>query len=236
VSSYDDDPPEVKTLPRVGALLDPDTERILALKPDLVLVYGSQAELADQLQRAAIPLFSYRHGGLASLSPTFRRLGELTGHLAEAARVIAAIERRLTEVRLRVAGRKRPRTLVVLYREPMSLRQLDASGGVGFLNDVIETAGGANVFADVKREAVRVSTEMLLARAPEVIVDLHYSGAIPEAQLQRERDIWQPLASIPAVKTNRVHILVGDHLVVPGPRIAQAAEDYARAIHPDAFR
>jgi iron complex transport system substrate-binding protein len=201
-----------------------------------VLVYGSQAELADQLKRAGIAIFSYRHGGLASLPPTFRRLGELTGHAAEAARVVGTIERRLGEVRMRVAGRRRPRTLLVLYREPASLRQLDASGGVGFLNDLIEVAGGANVFADVKREAVRASTEMLLARAPEVIVDLHYTGEMPEAQLQRERDVWRPLASIPAVKTDRVHVLVGDHLVVPGPRLAQAAEDYARAIHPDAFR
>jgi iron complex transport system substrate-binding protein len=236
VSSYDDDPPEVKTLPRVGALLDPDTERILSMRPDLVLVYGSQAELLDQLNRAGIPIFRYRHGGLAELAPTFGRLGELTGHVEEAERVSSDIERRLGEVRLRVAGRGRPRTLLVMSREPMSLRQLDASGGVGFLNDLLELAGGANVFADVGRQAVRVSTEMLLARAPEVIVDLHYTGALDEAQLRKEREAWRPLASIPAVKANRVELLVGDYLVVPGPRIARAAEEYARAIHPDAFR
>lgn len=236
VSSYDDDPPEVKTLPRVGALLDPDTERILSMRPDLVLVYGSQIELRDQLKRVGIPIFSYRHGGLAELAPTFRQLGQLTGHVADAARVSGDIERRLAEVRMRVAGRGRPRTLLVLYREPMSLRQLDASGGIGFLNDLIELAGGANVLADVKRQAVRVSTEMLLARAPEVIVDLHYSAAMDEAQLRQEREVWRPLASIPAVKANRVRLLVGDHLVVPGPRVAQAAEEYARVIHPDAFR
>jgi len=236
VSSYDDDPPDVKTLPRVGALLDPDTERILSMRPDLVLVYGSQAELLDQLSRAGIPIFRYRHGGLAELTPTFRQLGELTGHVEEAQRVSADIERRLGQVRMRVAGRGRPRTLLVMSREPMSLRQLDASGGVGFLNDLVELAGGANVFADVGRQAVRVSTEMLLARAPEVIVDLHYTGAMDGAQLQKEREVWRPLASIPAVKANRVQLLVGDHLVVPGPRIARAAEEYARAIHPDAFQ
>jgi len=236
VSSYDDDPPEVKTLPRVGALLDPDTERILSMRPDLVLVYGSQAELFNQLNRAGIPIFRYRHGGLAELTPTFRQLGELTGHAEEAARVSSDIERRLGQVRMRVSGRGRPRTLLVMSREPMSLRQLDASGGVGFLNDLVELAGGANVFADVGRQAVRVSTEMLLAKAPEVIVDLHYTGAMDEAQLRKEREVWRPLASIPAVKANRVQLLVGDHLVVPGPRIARAAEEYARAIHPDAFQ
>jgi iron complex transport system substrate-binding protein len=235
VSSYDNDPPEVKTLPRVGALLDPDTERILSMKPDLVLVYGSQAELLDHLSRADIPTFRYRHGGLAELATTFRQVGELTGHLAEAARRSDEIERRLDQVRRRVAGRGRPRTLLVISREPMSLRQVEASGGVGFLNDLIQLAGGANVFADVGRQAVHASTEMLLAKAPDVIVDLHYTGALDDAQLQKEREVWRPLASIPAVKSNRVQLLVGDYLVVPGPRIVQAAEEYARAIHPDAF-
>ena len=236
VSSYDDDPPETKALPRVGALLDPDTERILSLKPDLVLVYASQSELLQQLDRAGIRVFPYRHTGLAEVAPTFVMLGQLTGHVEEARRVSGDIERKFGEIRKRVAGRQRPRTLLVMSREPMSLRQVDASGGVGFLNDLIELAGGANVFADVGRQAVRVSTEMLLARAPEVIVDLHYTGAIDETQLRKAREVWRPLESIPAVKTNRVHLLVGDYLVVPGPRIARAAEEYARAIHPDAFQ
>jgi iron complex transport system substrate-binding protein len=236
VSSYDDDPPETRTLPRVGALLDPDTERILSMKPDLVLVYASQSELIQQLDRAGIRVFPYRHTGLAEVMPTFLLLGQLTGHIDEARRVTGDIERRLGEIRTRVAGRDRPRTLLVMSREPMSLRQLDASGGVGFLNDLVELAGGANVFADIGRQAVRVPTEMLLARAPDVIVDLHYAGTMDETQLRKEREVWRPLASIPAVKANRVHLLVGDHLVVPGPRIARAAEEYARAIHPDAFQ
>src|SRR5207244_11761544 len=145
VSSYDGDPPEVKTLPRVGALLDPDTERILSMKPDLVLVYGSQAELLDHLSRADIPTFRYRHGGLAELATTFRQVGELTGHLAEAARRSDEIERRLDQVRRRVAGRGRPRTLLVISREPMPLRQVEASGGVGFLTDLIQLAGGGKL-------------------------------------------------------------------------------------------
>src|SRR6185312_14915703 len=64
VSSYDEFPPQVKSLPRVGALLDPDMERILALRPDLVLSYGSQTDVQAQLARANIRVFSYRHAGL----------------------------------------------------------------------------------------------------------------------------------------------------------------------------
>jgi iron complex transport system substrate-binding protein len=236
VSSFDDDPPEVLKLPKVGALLDPDTERILSMRPDLVLTYGSQTDLDKQLAAAGIPTFSYRHGGLADLTPTFHALGKLTGRAEEAGRVAAAIEARLSAVRARVAGRPRPRTLLVMGRTPQSLRQLHASGGIGFLHDVVTLAGGANVFSDIKRQSVQASTEMLISRAPDVILDLLYSRELKPGELEKERATWQALPSIPAVKTGRVHMMLGDHLVVPGPRIAAAAEEYARAIHPDAFK
>ena len=236
VSSYDDDPPEVLKLPRVGALLDPDTERILSMRPDLVLIYGSQSELQKQLEAAGIRAFSYRHAGLADVPPTIRQLGGLTGRSGEATRVAGEIEKQLAAIRARVAGRPRPKTLLVMSREPRTLRNLDASGGIGFLHDMVELAGGANVFADVKRQAVRASSEMLLTRAPEVIIDLFYSREMSAVELQRERETWMPLASVPAVRRRRIELLVGDYLVVPGPRIAAAAEAFARAIHPEAFR
>ena len=236
VSSFDDDPPEVLKLPKVGALLDPDTERILSMRPDLVLTYGSQTDLDKQLAAAGIRTFSYRHGGLADLTPTFHALGKATGHAEEAARLAASIDARLNAIRSRVAGRPRHRTLLVMGRTPQSLRQLHASGGIGFLHDVVTLAGGANVFSDIKRQSVQASTEMLISRAPEVILDLQYSRELKPGELEKERETWQALPSIPAVKTGRVHIMLGDHLVVPGPRIAAAAEEYARAIHPGAFK
>lgn len=236
VSSYDDDPPEVTALPKVGALLDPDTERILAMRPDLVIVYGSQTTLKEQLTTAGIAFFDYRHAGLADVFPVFRALGARTGHVAEAARRVAAMETRLAAVRARVAGRPRPLTLLVMGREPRSLRTLDASGGVGFLHDMLELAGGRNVFAEVKTQAVRVSTEMLIARAPEVVVELHYGGQVSPSERGAEQAVWQRLGSVPAVRAGRIHLLFGDHLVVPGPRLVQAVEELARALHPDAFR
>ena len=71
-------------MPRVGALLDPDTERILALRPTLVVVYGSQADAISRLESIGIRTFQVRHGGLAAVLDTMRRLGEATGRVAEA--------------------------------------------------------------------------------------------------------------------------------------------------------
>jgi iron complex transport system substrate-binding protein len=230
VSSYDHEPPEVDRLPRVGALLDPDLERILGLQPDLVVMYGTQHDLQQQLSRAAIPAFSYKHGGLAEVTSTIRALGDRTGTAARANDVAGGIERDLADIRARVNGRSRPATLLVFGREPGTLRNLYASGGVGFLHDMLDVAGAVNVFAAEKRESVQASSETLLAVAPEVIIELHV-----EADGPVDLTAWQALPALPAVRANRVVVLTGTDLVTAGPRVAAATRRLAKALHPGAF-
>jgi iron complex transport system substrate-binding protein len=230
VSSYDQDPPEVRMLPRVGALLDPDLERILSLEPDLVVVYGSQHDLRTQLSRAAVPVYTYAHatsGALAHVSTTIRQLGARTGHAEAAERVAAGIEGDLARVRERVAGRPRPRTLVVFGREPGTLRNLYASGGIGFIHELVEVAGGDNVYGEVMRESVQATSEMLLRAAPEVILELRGDGATAV-----DLTAWQAVSAVPAVRDGRIVVLTGNDMVVPGPNVARAAERMAEALHP----
>lgn len=230
VSSYDHEPPEVDRLPRVGALLDPDLERILSLRADLVVAYGTQHELKQQLARATIPVFAYTHGGLADVTSTIRALGERTGTAVGAAEVAGAIESDLAGIRTKVAGRPRPRTLLVFGREPGTLRNLYASGGIGFLHDMLDVAGATNVFAAEKRESVQASSETLLALAPEVVIELHV-----EADGPVDLSAWRALPALPAVRGNRIIVLTGTDLVTAGPRVARATERLARALHPEAF-
>ena len=232
VSSYDKYPPQVETLPRVGALLDPDTERILSLKPDLVITYGSQVDLQAQMQRAGIPTFDYRHGGLSHILITMKELGVRTGHAADARQAVAAIEARLAAVRARVAGKRRPKTLLVFSREPKTLRNIYVSGGRGFLHDMLEIAGGDNVFNDIDKESVQVSTETILATAPEVILELRPEEIAAGQPMQAELASWSRLASIPAVRNEQVLFIAGHAVTVPGPRIADSVERMAKALHP----
>jgi iron complex transport system substrate-binding protein len=235
VSSFDEYPPEVKSLQRVGALLDPDVERILSLRPDLVIVYGTQADLIKQLARASIPMFHYQHAGLADVARTIAALGEAVGQRREADAVVERIETDLAAVRTRVAGRDRPRTLIVFGREALALRGIYASGGVGFLHDMLEAAGGQNVFADIARQSVQASTELILVRRPEVILELRGGEMTPDIRA-REAAVWNALPSLPAVRSRRVHVLNDPRTVVPGPRVAEGAALIARAVHPEAFR
>jgi iron complex transport system substrate-binding protein len=237
LGSFDRPAEPLAQLPRVGGLLDPDVERILSLKPDLVIVYETQTDLRAQLERAGIAMFVYRHEGLRDVTSTIRALGTRLGREAAAASLAAAIDRDLQTIAARVRGRPRPKTLLVYERVPFTLRGIYASGGAGFSHDMLDVAGGANVLADVMKPAVQVTTETVLARAPEVIVELHYGDRErPPGWLPRERAVWNALSSVPAVQMDRVYLLAGDELVVPGPRVAAATERIARVLHPEGFR
>lgn len=232
VSTYDVEPPEVRALPTVGALVDPDTERIIALRPDLVITYGSQVDLQTQLKSVSIPFFDYRHGGLDHIMTTMRALGQRTGHVEQADKVARALETAIDAIRRRVAGKPRPKTLLVFSREPGSLRNIYASAGRGFLHDMLIAAGGEDVLQDIDKESAQISTETILARRPEVIIELNAANRLNEADLEAVLDPWSALSSVPAVRNKRVIILTGSGLTVPGPRVIDGIERMARALHP----
>ena len=233
VGSFDKYPTaEVEKLPRVGALIDPDVERILSLRPDLVVIYGSQTDLRTQLERAKIPTYIYSHAGLADITVTIRALGARVGREPAAGAFATAMEARIAAIRTRVAGRRRPRTLIVFERESMALRGIYASGGIGFIHDMVEAAGGRNIFADVPRESVQASLESILERAPEVILELRAPVVgRSDGWTARQVDVWRTAPSLPAVRNGRVHVLLDERLVVPGPRVAGGVELLARTIH-----
>lgn len=235
VGSFDRYPPAIERLPRVGALLDPNLERILSLRPDLVAVYESQTDLRQQLERATIPTYLYTHAGLADVTQTMRALGQRVGRAAEAARAAEKVEADLADIRRRTADRPKPRTLLVFGRETGALRGIYGSGGIGFLHDMLETAGGVNVLADVRRQSVQATTELILARRPDVIIELRGTPASDD-ELRAMRADWDPLKSAPAVRNGRIYLLADERTVVPGPRVAEGTRLLAAVLHPDVFK
>ncbi|HUF23786.1 MAG TPA: helical backbone metal receptor [Vicinamibacterales bacterium] len=231
VGTFDTWPPAVANIARVGGLIDPDTERILALKPDLAFLYGSQEELIAQLTRAGIAIETYRHGGLADIVSSVRAVGARVGHQAEAERAASDIERGIAAIRARTASLPKPRTLIVFGREEGALRTIFASGGTGFIHDMVDAAGGQNVFADVGRESVQASLESILERAPEVILEIRAATAVRDpGWADAARRAWSTAASLPAVRDRRVRVLLDERLVVPGPRVVEGIELIAAAL------
>ncbi len=238
IGSFDELPAgsEGADIARVGALMDPDTERMITLRPDLVFLYASQVDPRRQLERAGIPVVTYRHGGLDDVVSMIRTIGRRAGRGPQGEALATRVESGLEAIGARVAGRQRPRTLLVFAREPAALRGVYASGGVGFLHDMLGVAGGDNVFADVGGENVaQVSSEAILTAAPDVVLEIRNEGSFGPDTLAVERGVWERLSTVPAVRTGRVHFLSGAEFVVPGPRVLEATEQLARLLHPDAF-
>jgi len=195
-----------------------------------VVVYRSQTDLIAQLTRAKVPAFIYAHAGLGDVTSTLREIGARVGAAERASALATDIERRIDVLRKRYAAGPRPKTLVVLSREAFTLRGIYASGGIGFIHDMIAAAGGDNVFADTRREAVQATSELIIARAPEVILELRGDPMEPGTEV-KELAAWSALSSVPAVRGKRVHIIADARTVIPGPRVADAVELLAGALH-----
>lgn len=223
VSAYDRFPPAVRELPNIGGLLDPNVERTLALRPDLVVVYATQRELQQRLNGAGISIYEYVHRDLADVPRTARALGRRVGRPEAADHVARSIEDGLETIRRRSAGRARPSTLLVFGRDRGALRRIHASGGYGFLHDLLEVAGGRDVMSDIRRESVEMSVEGVLTRAPEVIIEIRYGQTLSLQDIERIKHDWDALPAVPAVRRRQVHVLQGDEFVVPGPRVVAAA-------------
>jgi iron complex transport system substrate-binding protein len=233
VGNFDRYPPEALTRAKVGGLIDPDVERIISLKPDLVVVYGTQTDLRTQLERAKIPMFLYQHAGLSDVTATIRELGTRIGSTNESNALADRIEVDIADVKNRVADRPRPRTLLVFGRDAETLRGIYASGAIGFLHDMLVTAGGTNVFADVNRQSIQATSELAVARAPDVIIEI---GVDTASASGRNLRAWESLPSIPAVRNKRIYQLRGDGMMNPGPRISQSVRRMAEVLHPEAFK
>ena len=163
------------------------------------------------------------------MTTTLRNVGSRLGIADRAARLASEIETRIETIRRAAAAGPRPRTLIVFGRESFALRGIYASGGIGFVHDMATVAGAQNIFADMKREAVQATTELILARRPELILELRADPIPPDVE-KKELAVWRQLASVPAVANQRVYILTDPRTVIPGPRVVEGIEAIAARI------
>ena len=125
--------------------------------------------------------------------------------------------------------------MFVVGRTPGRIEDLIAAGGPSYLNEVIEIAGGENIFKDAATAYAKVSLEEVLARDPEVIIDMGEMAqtvGVTEAQKRAVVTLWRRYPNLKAVRNNKVFAVASDVLVVPGPRVVAAAAQVAGLLHP----
>ena len=228
VTDFCDFPPEARNKPRVGSMLAPSLETIVALRPDVLVATtaGNREETRKQLGRLRIPVFAVNPSSADEVLDLVERLGELTGRRAAAAALTGSLRTRMRSVAVRVAALPRPRVLYVLWPEPLIV-----PGRGALVSELIALAGGQSVTIAGGEGYPRYSVEAAVAQGPEVIIlAQHGFQARPIA-----REQWERFTSLPAIKAGRLHSVDGSLFHRYGPRVVDGLEELARLFHPEAF-
>ena len=232
VTTVDAYPPEVTAVPKVGGFVPKSisVETIVSLKPDLVLSAGElQRSAIEALERLGIAVVAIEDpGSFDEVYAAITLVGRLTGHEPGASHVVQEMQARLEHVRQAVATLSQEKRVAVFYEvydEPLM-----TAGRTTMIGQMLEMAGGINVFADLKGRYPQVSSEEVVKRNPACILGLKgHKLALTPTQI-RQRPGWDRII---AVQRNCMHLLDDDTVARPGPRLAEALEAIAKALYPD---
>lgn len=231
VTIYDNYPPQVQTLEQIGGYVAKSisVEKILSLKPDLVLSRGviQQAVIAS-LERVGLPVVAIEPSDFEAVYAAIVLVGRLTGHEQQAAQVVAHMQHRVARIREKVAvipPEQRVRVFYKVYDKP-----LITAGPSTFIGHMITMAGGVNIFADLTKSYPQVSAEEVLRRNPAVILSPTSHGIPLSSTSTRQHPGWRHLD---AVKHDRFYSLDDDLISRPGPRLVEGLEIIVKALYPD---
>jgi len=230
-------PPEAVRKPKIGNYLRPDVEAILALRPDLVIAERSMIRQTLALPGFKLRLLEVDDQTIQGILQSIRAIGEATGAANRAETLCAGIQAGLRATRERTAALGRRTVLFVVGRTPGRLEDIIAAGGGSYIDELIRAAGGQNVFGPAAVPYAKVNVEEVLARDPEVIIDIGEMAQATEVTPAQQREVlrlWQRYPALKAARSQRVYAVTPDVFVVPGPRVAEAARQLARLLHPEA--
>jgi len=228
-SNYCTWPPEALAIPAVGDTLQMNQEKIIALRPTHAFVITSRREVIGALEKMGIRTVPLKADRMDELLVSIRSIGRETGRADAAEALVGRIQKDLAAVRDRVKGLARPRTL---FAFPMTVgsAQMMVAGRGTFVDELMAVAGAENAFPDAANWPT-ISTERIIAFAPEVVIVNATGDDAAGDRLEAIRRAWANWKSIPAVAKGRVYILTEPYLTIPGPRMGLAAEKLAEVIH-----
>jgi iron complex transport system substrate-binding protein len=235
VTTYCDFPPEARLKPKIGTYVEPNLERIASLRPDLVIIQKNPIQLGAKLERLNLRVLEVSHDTVDDVYKTIQRIGEAAGASETARKLVAKMQMDLEAIRRAAAAHQPRRMMFIVGRAPGRIEDLIAVGRASYLNGLIEIAGGKNIFKDAVAPYPKVGMEEVLARDPEVIVDMgdmSQTENVTDAHKRAVVQLWRAYPSIAAVKNGRVFAVASEIFTVPGPRMVEAARAFAEMLRP----
>jgi len=232
-------PAWVRRLPEVGGYVDPSWEAILGLTPDLLLLTPESRESARRARALGIPVLSLGQNRLEEVLGGLEELGSALGRAQRGRQLADSLRQGMAALRHRAALRKgpRPRVLLVADRPPLAgpPRDLWVIGRGSWLSDVLEAMGAVNAAGALAPAQPMLSREGLAALDPDWIVEL-WPGPPAGRSLRQLEDDWQAFPELGAVRAGQVRSLGNDALLLPGPRLLEAAQVLESLLYPAASR
>lgn len=233
VGSFCDYPPEIASLPKVGGYLDPDLERITMLSPELLIIPGKHDKVAAYAKLHHMATLSVDMDSLATIDSGIAEIGRALQCVEAANALRARIHEELESVRESVAEMPRKKVLIVTGRTDHNLNALFTANGKSFVSQVVEVAGGDNIFRDAPEVYFEASKEKVVLDAPDVILEFHAGERLTQEERAAYVADWARLPSLPAVKEGRICVILEPHALRPGPRVAEVARIIAARMHGD---
>ena len=227
-TTYCDFPAEAKNVAKVGDTLHPSLERIIALRPQVVLVStASQLEVfTQQLQNQNIAVFVTDPHDLEGVFKSIQQIGTILDQEQQAQALVQKLRDRTNAVEQAVRQAPPVRVFYQVSGEPLYTAGRDA-----FVTDLMRRAGAVSVTGEIPGAWPKYSNESALAAKPDAII-LPTGGSMGAANANAA----EALRNSPAVQSGRVYKINDDHLARPGPRAVDGLEEMARALHPEAFK
>jgi iron complex transport system substrate-binding protein len=216
-------PPDAQKKEKIGGWVNPNIEKMVSLKPDLIIGLKFHDKTVNTLKKLQIPVVVLNCDSVEDILATYTQLGKLLGHgqQAEAARKI--LIGRLDKIKERAKGKKPLSVLFVVGRNPGTVDQVYAVGGKNFINELVGMAGGVNVMADAMTGYPLVSKEVLIQRNPDLIVDSVLSHEL-KARKMENKSAWDQMPVLKAVQQKHVYYFLDEDFLIPGPSMAKLGE------------
>lgn len=212
--------------PHLGGLFNPNLERIVSLHPDLAMLGPSERDLAAKLRPLRIDVLIVPNETLADVERSFRTIAMRCG-------VPEAGERLEAEWRAGLAPDPLPgpplKVILSVGRSPGRLGEITVAGHGTFLDELLGRLGAVNAFADAPTLYPQIGVEEIVARKPDVILELRSDPQTPGQSAAIVQD-WQALAEVPAVRDHAVEVIAGSFVLLPGPRLPQLYKAMRAAI------
>jgi len=230
VTEFSNYPDEARRKPKVGSYINLNIEKIISLKPDLIIAIadGNKKESVDALERLGYSVYAINPRCVKDVFRTIVNIGKITGRVDSANKLIKELKSRINYIESRTRGIERPRVFFQIGINPVVTVGKDT-----FHNDLIKMAGGLNISGNEKAKYPRYSMEEVLLNTPDIII---ISSMDRGGGFDRKKREWMKWKSIPAVKNGRIYVIDSDLVDHPSPRIIDGLEELSRLIHPELFK